>query len=83
MNESTSLNGEAFIEFEKKFLYLSFQNGNLDKTKPGKIYDSNQQLVAQGKLCLGKRDLKGFLYNEKNSQIINLDLKNRIIEEQE
>ncbi len=54
--------GEAFLETDTKILYVRFNQDGIDKSYPGKIVDKGSLHEYSGKLCLGKRDLKGFLY---------------------
>jgi hypothetical protein len=50
------------LETENKLLYLYFNEQGIDKSIPARVVDKLDQSEVQGRLCLGKRDLKGFLY---------------------
>lgn len=71
--------GQAFVSVDKYKIFVSFENGQLDKTQPGIVLDEESNEKIEGKLCLGKKNMKGFIYSEQKKRSIDIDLKNKSI----
>ena len=47
----------------------------MDKTRDASVVDPNGNDKFDGKLCLGKKNLKGFIFSQALKKTIDLDLK--------
>ena len=56
--------GEAFIKINGYKINTNFLNGEIDKTKEGLIVKEDVGFQFRGKLCLSKKNLTGFIYND-------------------
>ena len=73
--QNDKYSGEAFINTSNYVVYVNFKEGELDKTRDASVVDPNGNDKFDGKLCLGKKNLKGFIFSQALKKTIDLDLK--------